>query len=73
MQARFVGAALEGDEWELVGSRGCCTFTARIVGGHTLVELGRACHACLNELNSLALERGWRVLRPSPDEEPKTR
>ena len=67
MTTRFTGDPHGIDErWALEGSRGCCTFVLVFVEGRGIVEYVSGCHACVNELNALALERGYLIQRPAP-------
>jgi hypothetical protein len=67
MQAAFIsdpeGA---GEDWLLIGSRGCCGFVYRFEEGNPVIELSTGCHACVNEINDYALERAIPIRRGAP-------
>jgi hypothetical protein len=54
------------DHWEIVSTRGCCTFQVAFTGTRGVVTFISACHGCLNELNVFALERRFAVVIPTP-------
>jgi len=55
-----------GNDWLLIGSRGCCGFVYRFEEGKPVIELSIGCDACLNEVNAYATERAVPIRLGAP-------
>jgi hypothetical protein len=69
MDAQFIADPdTEEQSWRLTSTLRCCAFICRFVPGTAaVIEISGGCHACLNEINVFALERGYRIERLPTD------
>jgi hypothetical protein len=50
------------DVWQLIGTRGCCTFVCRSRPGRGFeITVGAGCRSCLKEVNAFAMRRGHHI------------